>query len=61
MSIQKEYGEHILECDCCNIPERIVFDKWDDVIQFKKENGWHTKKEGHGKIDICPDCWGGVT
>ena len=57
MSIQREYGMEVLRCDICGNPdEGIKFDIWEEALSYKKENGWKTKKEGGGWIDICPDC-----
>jgi hypothetical protein len=54
MSIQWEYELEVLSCDICGV--NFDFESWDEAVEYKKENGWVSRKEDGGWIDICPDC-----
>ena len=56
MSIQKQYREYVLICDICQNEVDGTFVNFIEAVDYKKENGWKSKKEGGGWIDICPDC-----
>lgn len=53
--IDKESGEFILSCDfCCE--EVNGFDDFYDAVDYKKDNGWKSKKINGGWNDVCPEC-----
>ena len=55
MSIEREHGEHVLYCDICD--EEVRLDTFGNAVDYKKENGWQSKKDSKGNwSDFCPDC-----
>ncbi len=52
--ISKEYGAYTLACDICG--EEETFDSFDEVIQYKKDNGWKSQKYKGEWEDVCPEC-----
>jgi hypothetical protein len=53
--IDKEHGEFILSCDYCG-EEVSGFDDFYDAVQYKKDNGWKSKKIKGEWNDVCPEC-----
>lgn len=55
--IQTVYGRGVvLICDCCD-REVKYFDKFQDAVDYKKENGWKSVKDDSGTWhDVCPYC-----
>jgi len=45
-----------LVCDVCNTEAEETFDEFQDAVDFKKENGWRSRKAADGWQDLCPDC-----
>jgi len=46
---------YTLTCDICG--EEIDFDDFYEAVDYKKENGWISRKDKYGYWeDICPDC-----
>ena len=58
MAIEKEEGKFILYCDVCGETADMSFAEFQDAVNYKKENGWRSKPEKWGWIDICPECHG---
>ncbi len=54
--IDSSFGLHSLICDICNEEADEQFFKFEDAVNFKKENGWKSKKNGTEWKDVCPDC-----
>jgi len=52
--IGKEIGKHYLVCDICGDYEE--FDTWGEAVDFKKTEGWGSKKTKQGWMDFCPNC-----
>ena len=51
------HREHSLTCDLCGEEIADSFYYFDDVIEYKKENGWTSEKRKDGEWeDICPEC-----
>lgn len=53
--IDKEYGGYCLTCDICG-EEVDGFDDYYDAVEYKKDNGWISRKIDGEWHDICPDC-----
>ena len=53
--IDKEHGEFILSCDYCG-EEVSGFDDFYDAVDYKKDNGWKSKKIKGEWNDVCPEC-----
>lgn len=54
--IDKQHGEYTRSCDICGevIPE--TFPDFYDAVQFKKDNGWKSRKINGEWHDVCPEC-----
>lgn len=48
-------GRFVLTCDCCE-HEVKYFDTFQEAVDYKKENGWQSVKDGSEWRDVCPDC-----
>jgi hypothetical protein len=55
MMIDKEYSGYLLVCDVCDHQVKY-FDNFQDAVDYKKENGWRSRKENGEWLDICPEC-----
>lgn len=54
--IDKQHGSYYLICDICGEVVDALFDDFYDAVQFKKDEGWKSRKiKGEWK-DICPEC-----
>ena len=58
--ISKNYqlDESIFEvvCDICGETEEIE-GQWDDCLDFKKDEGWSSRKDNHNEwMDVCEEC-----
>ena len=53
--IEKNGYSYQLQCDCCSnyIEDFIDFQ---EVVDYKKANGWKSEKIGTEWIDKCPNC-----
>lgn len=58
MAIEKEEGKFILYCDVCGETADRPFAEFQDAVNHKKENGWRSRLEKDGWVDICPECHG---
>jgi hypothetical protein len=58
MAIEKEEGKFILYCDICGETADRPFVEFRDAVNHKKENGWRSRLEKDGWVDICPECQG---
>lgn len=56
MSIEKLGGSYTLECDICGEKAPRYFDYFDEAVDYKKENGWKSKRDDGGWWDHCPEC-----
>lgn len=56
--IDKQYGKHELICDICGKTAPKRFEYWDEAVDYKKQNGWKSKRDGANWLDLCPDCGG---
>ena len=54
--IDKQHGSYILVCDICGEVVDVPFDDFYDAVQFKKDNGWKSRKVNGEWKDICPEC-----
>ena len=52
--IDYDFREYYLVCDNCG--KRISFEDFWDAVNYKKENGWKSRKQGEDWIDICNEC-----
>ena len=56
MSIeQRGEWKYVLVCDECG-REVKYFNTFDEAVEYKRENGWKSKKDDGEWITICPDC-----
>lgn len=53
--IEKEGKKLILECDSCSSYVDDFFD-FQEIIDYKKNNGWKNYKIEREWVDICPNC-----
>lgn len=54
------YGYDLI-CDICGTPEEELFEHFDDAVDFKKENGWISRKDKKGNWEeICQGCQNAV-
>ncbi|MTI95210.1 MAG: hypothetical protein FH749_06935 [Firmicutes bacterium] len=59
MSVERFYGSqdvYFLTCDVCGEEPPEIFNDFDDAVDYKKANGWQSKKRNGEWEDICPDC-----
>ena len=54
MSIQKDYGKYILQCDTC--PEAEEFDSWEAANAYRKAAGWKIWNFKSEWLHFCPEC-----
>ena len=54
--IETRYGRGVvLVCDVCG-HEIKYFDTFQEAVDYKKENGWKSVRDGNEWQDVCPDC-----
>lgn len=61
MSIEREKNdkdEFSLYCDVCGETADRSFAEFQDAVNYKKENGWRSRLEKDGWVDICSECQG---
>lgn len=46
--------QYVLSCDVCG--EEITFYEFDEAVDYKAANRWHSKRYGDDWVDVCPDC-----
>lgn len=53
--IDKDYDSYQLICDICG---EVVkeFDDFYDAVDYKKDNGWRSRRVIGGWEDVCPEC-----
>lgn len=56
MSIEREGDMYFLYCDVCGEAADSDFFKFDDAVEYKKSNGWKSRKYGGEWEDVCPEC-----
>jgi hypothetical protein len=55
--IEKVGGEFELICDVCEESADEFFDEFYDAVEYKKDNGWRSRKDAKGNWeDVCPEC-----
>jgi len=47
---------YFLYCDVCGEAADSDFFKFDDAVEYKKSNGWKSRKYGGEWEDVCPEC-----
>jgi hypothetical protein len=58
LSIEKSIGTFDLICDSCGESPNENFDDFMEAVEYKKDNGWRSHKNGDGEWeDLCPDCY----
>ena len=46
-----------LQCDVCGTSALIPFKWFMQAVEYKKDNGWKSHKNGDGDWeDLCPEC-----
>lgn len=46
-------------CDICEESPDEVFECFQDAVDYKKPNGWRSRKDAKGNWeDVCPECQG---
>lgn len=53
--IEKEGKKLILECDSCSSYVEDFFD-FQEIIDYKKNNGWKNYRVEKMWVDVCPNC-----
>lgn len=57
MSVSKDDGEWVVECDFPGCSECLTLDAdvydFEDVNLYRKENGWAARKEGREWLHYC--------
>lgn len=53
--IDKDYDSYQLICDICG---EVVkeFDDFYDAVDYKKDNGWRSRRVIGDWEDVCPEC-----
>ena len=55
--IEKIHGVYFLICDICEDEEGAEeFPDFMEAVEYKKDDGWKSKREDGEWIDICPEC-----
>ena len=55
--INKFGKSYILSCDICQEEAEETFYDFYDALNFKRDNGWKSKKDENGEwMVICPEC-----
>jgi hypothetical protein len=54
--IDKQNGTFQLSCDICGEVNPKTFPDFYDAVEFKKENGWKSRKLHDQWHDVCPEC-----
>ncbi len=55
--INKVGGEYQLLCCLCGDCAPETFNQFMEAVDYKKENGWHSREFRDGEWeDICPSC-----
>lgn len=48
---------YTLSCDICQEEVNETFFDFYEAVNFKKDNGWKSKKDENNEwIDVCPEC-----
>ena len=56
MSIMKTAGAFCLICDNCGGEHGGSFTGFYDAVDYKKDNGWKSRKNRNEWEDVCPEC-----
>lgn len=54
--IDRTHGFFELSCDVCGECCDESFDEFTDAVQFKKDEGWKSRKINGEWHDLCPEC-----
>lgn len=55
--IEETRNYYYLYCDVCGCEaDDVVFYRFDDVLDYKKQHGWGSQKYRGEWEDVCPDC-----
>ena len=52
---QRGEWKYALICDECG-HEVKYFNTFDEAVEYKKENGWKSKRVDGEWVNVCPDC-----
>lgn len=53
---EKQQREAARPCDVCGTEVEESFFDFDEAVDYKKTNGWKSKRYGGDWVDVCPDC-----
>ena len=56
MTIDRDFDFFSLYCDICGEEAEEQFDEFEEAVDYKKANGWKSRKRNGEWEDICPDC-----
>jgi hypothetical protein len=56
MTVDRQYGRIIFECDRCSDPYETPDRHFDKAIARIKDEGWLVTKDGEMWVHICPNC-----
>lgn len=54
--IHKIHGLFHLECDVCGQEARINFGEFQGAVDFKKREGWKSRRHNGRWEDVCSEC-----
>lgn len=54
--IDKIHDTYELSCDICGESPDESFDDFAEAVQYKKGNGWKSRKIDGEWHDLCPEC-----
>lgn len=54
--IDKSFGSYSLICDICGEEAKKEFDDFYEAVDYKKKEGWKSKKIDGEWQDVCPEC-----
>lgn len=54
--VSRNYDRYYLTCDVCDTDADQEFDEFAEAVEFKRENGWRSRKTAGHWEDLCPDC-----
>jgi len=56
MSMTRDHGDFVFECDSCGNALETNEDDFNVAISALKREGWKSAKSGSSWKHICPDC-----
>ena len=54
--IQRIYCGYVIICDNCEHQASNAYESWQDAIDAKEEEGFESKNDSNGWMDLCDEC-----